>query len=352
MEYAVGALVDIDDYVVQSRARGPQWASAQLERAEHAIREVTGCDRLPADEWLVVLTGPDPDRLTRRATALAEEVRARIGRAGNLTATVSLGRPGPRAESEAEARRTNSYKLLLGGDRVITAPAWDDHRVGPPVRIEAELARAVQTGDRRAAAGLLASWVDRCAQERDLDPRALHRWLVGELLFIVDVANRRRLADGSTDWVDACERLPVSELMAVSTIHERSYLRIWLEETLVGIVPRASRTDRNILSTAESYMAAHYADPGLRLSTVAEAVSASPYYISHLFAKERRTTFLRQLTALRLRHARALLTTSTLPVDTVAVRSGYHSAKAFRGVFKRHVGCSPSEYRQSYRPEP
>ena len=45
---------------------------------------------------------------------------------------------------------------------------------------------------------------DRCVQERDLAPKTLHNWLMGELLFVVDVVNRCRLAGGSTDWVDAC----------------------------------------------------------------------------------------------------------------------------------------------------
>ncbi|MFI7615373.1 helix-turn-helix domain-containing protein [Nonomuraea terrae] len=346
MEYAVGVLVDIDDYMALSRARGSQWARTQLERADRAIREVTGCVALPPEEWLVVLTGPDPRRLMDRASTLAEDVRARIGRAGELTATVSLGRPGLLAEAERDARRTNAYKLVLGGDRVITAPEGDRPEGGPPVRIEPELARAVHAGDRRAAAALLAGWVDRCSQERDLDPATLHRWLVGELLFVVDLVNRRRLASGCTDWVDACARLPISELVAVNSIHERSYLRIWVEEILTRLIPASAR---DILTMAESYMAAHYADPGLRLTTVAQAVSASPFHIAHLFAAERRTTFLRQLTGLRMRHARSLLTSSALPVEAVATRSGYQSAKAFRGVFKRHVGCSPTEYRRAHR---
>ncbi|GAA3310211.1 hypothetical protein GCM10020219_015450 [Nonomuraea dietziae] len=80
---------------------------------------------------------------------------------------------------------------------------------------------------------------------------------------------------------------------------------------------------------------------------MAEAVCASPFYISHLFAEERRTTFLRHLTGLRLRHARRLLTTTALPVDVIAARTGYPSAKALRGAFRRHVGCSPTEYRRA-----
>ncbi|MEU7893742.1 AraC family transcriptional regulator [Nonomuraea sp. NPDC049152] len=352
MSYAVAALVDIDDFVASSQVQGQVWARRQLQRADRAVHAATAgrpgvtCRPQPPEEWLVLLTGADPDALMSEAAALAEEVRARIVRETAWTATVSLGVPSlAHGEAEREARRANDYKLVLGGDRVIAVRIDPPARVEPPVRIEEELIRRVRAGDRNGAAGLLAGWVDRCAAERDADPRTLRNWLIGQLLFVVDTVNSSRLADGSTDWVEACARLPIEDIVTVGDIHERSYLHIWLRDTLARLMPPPPRTD--ILAMAETYLAEHYADPGLRLATVAEAVCASPFYISHLFAEERRTTFLRHLTGLRLRHARRLLTTSTLPIDVIAERSGYPSAKALRGAFRRHVGCSPTEYRRA-----
>ncbi|MBB6343749.1 MAG: helix-turn-helix protein [Nonomuraea muscovyensis] len=348
MTYAVAALVDIDDYIASEQAQGLVWARGQLERTARAVNAATGgrAQARPPEEWLVLLSGPDPDALMSEAVVLAEEVRARIVRETAWTATVSLSPPSlGGGAAEREARRINDLKLVLGGDRVITpAPPYRGQSLTPPVRIEQELTRRVQAGDRNGAAGLLASWVDRCAGEPGVDPQTLRSWLIGQLLFVVDAVNTTRLADGSTDWVRACARLPVEDIIVVGDIHERSYLHIWLRETLGRLMPAPSRHD--ILAVAEAYLAQHFADPGLRLATVAAAVSASPFYISHLFAEERGTTFLRHLTGLRLRHARKLLATTDRPVDEVAARSGYSSAKALRGVFQRHVGCSPTEYRR------
>lgn len=358
MTYAVAALVDLDDFVASEQARGRSWARGQLRRADHAVHAAASgrpgviCRAQPPEEWLVLLTGADPEALMSEAAALAEEVRARIVRETAWTATVSLGAPSlGQGAAEREARRVNDYKLVLGGDKVILgAPGPQQAGPTPPVRIEQELTRRVRAGDRNGAAGLLAGWVDRCA-ELDVDPRTLRNWLIGELLFVVDVANRARLADGSTDWVEVCARLPIEDIVTVGDIHERSHLHIWLKETLGRLVPPPSRSD--ILALAEAYLAKHYTDPGLRLSTVAEAVCASPFYISHLFAEERQTTFLRHLTGLRLRHARTLLSTSGLPVDVIAAHTGYPSAKALRTAFRRHVGCSPTEYRRTrFRPGP
>ncbi|KAB8190280.1 helix-turn-helix domain-containing protein [Nonomuraea phyllanthi] len=358
MTYAVAALVDIDDFMVSEQARGRSWAHHQLRHADRAVRAAAGgrpgatCHSRPPEEWLVMLTGDDPEALRSEASALAEDVRARIVRETAWTATVSLGSPsaGP-DDAERDARRVNDYKLVLGGDRVIDAAPGARAAARPldepPVRIERELTRRVRAGDGDGAAGLLASWVDRCA--RDGDPRTLRNWLIGQLLFVADVANRARLADGSTDWVVTCARLPIEDIVTVGDIHERSYLHMWLRETLGRLMPEPPR--RDVLALAEAYLAEHYTDPGLRLATVAEAVSASPFYISHLFAEVRRTTFLRYLTGLRLRHARRLLSTSALPVDVIASHAGYPSAKALRSAFSRHVGCSPTEYRRAcFRP--
>jgi AraC-like DNA-binding protein len=352
MTYAVAALVDLDDFMAAEQTRGRLWARRQLGHADQVVRAATNgrpgamCRPQPPEEWLVLLTGDDPDALMSDAAELAEEVRARMVRETVWTATVSLGAPSlASGAAEQDARRVNDYKLVLGGDRVIPPPPHGTAALTPPVRIEQELARTVRAGDRNGAAGLLARWVDRCASERDVDPRTLRNWLIGELLFVADVANRARLADGSTDWVEACARLPIEDILMVGDIHERSYLHIWLRETLGRLMPPPSR--RDVLALAEAYMAEHYTDPALRLATVAGAVSASPFYISHLFAGERRTTFLRHLTGLRLRHARRLLSTSVLPIDVIAAHTGYPSTKALRAAFRRHVGCSPTEYRRN-----
>ncbi|MFI6789573.1 helix-turn-helix domain-containing protein [Nonomuraea sp. NPDC050383] len=355
MTYAMAALVDIDDFMVSEQVRGRPWAQRQLRHADQAVRAAARgrpgatCHPRPPEEWLVMLTGADPATLMSDAAALAEDVRAAIVRETEWTATVSLGFPSVGSvAAERDALRVNGYKLVLGGDRVIEPPSAGRVAAAPPVRIERELTRRVRAGDHNGAAGLLASWVDRCA--RDADPETLRNWLIGQLLFVVDVANRATLADGSTDWVMTCARLPIEDIVTVGDIHERSYLHMWLRDTLGRLVPEPPR--RDVLALAEAYMDEHYTDPELRLATVAEAVSASPFYISHLFAEKRRTTFLRHLTGLRLRHARRLLSTSGLPVDVIATRTGYPTAKALRGAFRRHVGCSPTEYRRAgFRPD-
>jgi transcriptional regulator GlxA family with amidase domain len=58
------------------------------------------------------------------------------------------------------------------------------------------------------------------------------------------------------------------------------------------------------------------------------------------------------LQKMRLNAARRLLEIGTLHIDQIAARVGYADPAFFRTLFKRHVGMTPSHYRESFRLRP
>jgi AraC-like DNA-binding protein len=58
---------------------------------------------------------------------------------------------------------------------------------------------------------------------------------------------------------------------------------------------------------------------------------------------------MKYLALLRMRRAMALLSSDSYSVEQVAWRIGYNNAFAFSTAFKRHVGVSPSTYREQIR---
>lgn len=71
----------------------------------------------------------------------------------------------------------------------------------------------------------------------------------------------------------------------------------------------------------------------------------SSFYFSRLFRTSYNQTFLEYLTAYRIDRAVELLQQTDIPVREIAVRVGYTDANYFTKVFKRHLGVTPTEYR-------
>ena len=52
---------------------------------------------------------------------------------------------------------------------------------------------------------------------------------------------------------------------------------------------------------------------------------------------------------LRIEEAKQLLETDAMPLDDVAAQVGYSEPSAFRHLFRRLVGVTPSAYRRRYQ---
>ena len=85
------------------------------------------------------------------------------------------------------------------------------------------------------------------------------------------------------------------------------------------------------------------------LTEVAEEVGHSPSYVSALFHREVGVTFLTYVTQAKLERAKILLRDTEERVGSVAANVGYRSGRYFSQVFRRHEGCTPSEYREQRR---
>jgi two-component system, response regulator YesN len=85
----------------------------------------------------------------------------------------------------------------------------------------------------------------------------------------------------------------------------------------------------------------------LSLQMLAEEFYMNRNYISQLFIKHVSRSFTDYLAELRVRHACELLKNSNLPIQRVGERVGYHDAYYFSKIFKKMVGKTPREYRNT-----
>lgn len=90
----------------------------------------------------------------------------------------------------------------------------------------------------------------------------------------------------------------------------------------------------------------------LTLSTISKALNISSSYLSTLFKKETGQTLTDYISNRRVSHAKHLLETTRLQVQTVAQHCGIVDVQYFSKIFKRITGKTPKEYRESSNKKP
>jgi AraC family transcriptional regulator of arabinose operon len=105
------------------------------------------------------------------------------------------------------------------------------------------------------------------------------------------------------------------------------------------------------VSRAEALIAA---DPAAAhtVRSLAEEVALSPSRFAHLFTEQLGRSPMRALREARLRHAARLLEATDLPVERVALASGFASPFHFNRVFRERHGTPPGAYRALCRRDP
>jgi two-component system response regulator YesN len=105
-------------------------------------------------------------------------------------------------------------------------------------------------------------------------------------------------------------------------------------------------TNNNYVVRAIEYIRNHYqADLGIK--EVADFLSLSEGYLSKLFKSETGYTFGDYLTHYRMKQACKLLKDPTVKIYEIADRIGYKDQRYFSVLFKKSVGMTPKEFKES-----
>lgn len=102
------------------------------------------------------------------------------------------------------------------------------------------------------------------------------------------------------------------------------------------------------LHRAKEFIAASF-DQDLTLDDVARVACLSPSHFLRTFQQAFRQTPHQFLTAKRLERAQRLLRHTELPVTEICFAVGFESLGSFSTLFRRHLGCSPAQFRTAKR---
>ena len=178
---------------------------------------------------------------------------------------------------------------------------------------------------------------------------SLVRWNAGEQRF-VSVEKRSCLIPGNG---------PLQHLVEAMTSHRDDVGRTSLDARLLAQsileyarrlianpVPEEDRQSSAFFRAACLYIEENF-DRLITRDTVAAHLRISPNYFSRVFREQGAMTFSDYLTQVRIGKAKFMLEKYDLPLSQIAQRCGFNDFNYFYKVFKKVVGRTPTEYRNS-----
>ena len=106
--------------------------------------------------------------------------------------------------------------------------------------------------------------------------------------------------------------------------------------------------NEKLVQRALIYIRENYAVPDLSFKAVADSVSLSTSYLSVLMKKYGNINYNQYLNEVRIENAKRLLHSSNMKTYEVAFYVGFNSSQYFSSIFKKMMGMTPKEYRETY----
>lgn len=123
----------------------------------------------------------------------------------------------------------------------------------------------------------------------------------------------------------------------------------YTREMFLGILQftvkeKDSRQD-GITAYVRKMVAENHMDTNFSVSYLAECINITPAHLSMVFRQSTGINISKHITDVRMEHASRLLEDPSLTMADISRMVGYQDAHYFARVFKKHIGLTPSEYR-------
>ncbi len=288
---------------------------------------------------------------------LSETIRRSVKNYMKFTVTVGIGTPcaslGDIPCSYEASLSALDYRFLLGNNRVIRLQDLErpSSFVCPPdPEWNRKFASALKTGTHREAHLLIERFIGQL-KSSSLPIEVCYVRVQSTMIDIVN-SIRELLGDGE-DWL----RQLGSALQRIDEFHRLEDVEAWLKnisgEAIRLLAERRGDLSRIQVRSAIAYIERHYREESLSLMDICNHVHMSKSYFSALFKLHTGQTMMEYVTRIRLETAKTLLQAEP-PLKTydIAADVGYGDPQYFSVLFKKHVGVTPTEYRDAMTKEP
>lgn len=281
------------------------------------------------------------------ALSIAESVFEKITEKVDADFCIGIGRIYNGIENYARSYEESLKALRYSGGKeivhIMDVPSEGTYNVEYPIMKERLLLKKASLGDKSA-----------CLEAFEF----IFSWLISEYgdnllkvkgkLFELIVLLQRTACDygfeaAGVNSGEGClgEMLAIEDTLSVKT---------WCREKIEGIINVInSHKDKKISSVilkAREYIDENY-KRDIALDDVCKEVNISPQYFSRLFKEETGENFIDYLTATRIQKAKEYLVKGQLNMKEICYQIGYGDPNYFSRIFKKVVGITPTEYKDS-----
>ena len=318
-------------------------ASGVLKGWENAVFLNQGADRI-----VCILKGSEPNALKEDSYTCAQAVKYEVERNGPCLVAVGIGSIVSSIEkwpkSLADADVSKRYLNLTNRNQIISI---QDINGGIPFAEINKLPTIEKL--RYASMADMPAFVEEFLNS--FDSKSLSSFIFVNYVFLdILVAASKIIEELKGD-----AKVVLSEYSNISSLLNTNHSIENIEALLSSILGKViSFRDaavgskyNEVIIKAQQYIQEHYFEKDITLHSVAKEVSFSPNHFSTIFSQETGETFIAYVTKIRLEHAKTLLKTTNKRTSDIGYEVGYTDTHYFSYVFKKNVGMTPKEFKNS-----
>ncbi|OPX45975.1 HTH-type transcriptional regulator YesS [Ruminiclostridium hungatei] len=348
-------IIDIDDYLLITE----QMSSARKKAIKNNVKTIADRIIYPSTGSLFFLSEngylfsiinvKDSNRYD--LNNLYREIQYEVRKSHGITVTMGLssihkhicGIP----QAFSEAVQTISNKAFKGKNQIISINDVNRAQASAPVIYPASEEKEIMDCIRTLDSEKLNSVLDRMyvklagseADYKDIKNICLR------LITIAEIQLEELGVDYGNQNKKQLDRYV--EIEKYETVEDIKEWNKGIFHTIINAI-QSSKNDKfkGIVKVAMQYSHEHYYED-IGVEHIAAITYVTPNYFSRVFKKEMGRSYTEWLNTVRLDKSKVLLKDLKLKVYEVAEEVGYNDYKIFTHNFKKYVGCTPKEYRES-----
>lgn len=354
------ALVELDHYGQFALKYSPNdqslfkfiISSVSVELAEQNSLRIVA-EWISKNQLVILLISEENDTLEHQMLQLSEQIRSWVEHHLDFTVTIGIGTP---ADDESaigrsfdDAMAAVSRKVSYGLNQIIDSvevkgkPDGEWFAYLEMIRAIVRQLRMLETDWLNELKGLFSEMAVHRLRKDDVD-RLLHY-----LIFHLEYELEGALPEAVKPWLQEAKPGLLAAVKQSDTLRqlEDGFLEILGQLSQhIGELSQ-SRRHNALMREIRDYVAEHFMEPNLSLTLLSDQFQISPKYLSQLFKESIGQNFSDFLIGLRIDYAKRLLRDSDVTVQDISDMMGYANPTSFIRVFKKIVGLSPGQYRES-----